>query len=223
MPEPDETTNPGSADEDEAAALEAVLRRSRDLGFLGPGPIGDHVAHAATFARALSAVGRSPEDQVSPRCLDLGTGGGVPGLLLAGRWPHARWTLLDSMARRTSILRDEIASLGWADRVTVLCERAEAAARQPDLRGAFDVVTSRSFGAPAVTAECGRGFLRTGGVLVVSDPPGGPGDRWPAAPLAALGFTILGHHHGCTVLLAAGEVPEEVPRSVGRPGKRPLF
>ena len=47
---------------------------------------------------------------------------------------------------------------------------------------------ARSFGPPAATAECAAPLLRPGGALVVSEPPGGAGDRWDADGLAALGL-----------------------------------
>lgn len=210
-------------DADARNAIVEVLERSRTLGFLGPGPIEDHLRHAVTFEDALVEVGALPGGRSNGRCLDLGTGGGVPGLVLAARWPSSHWTLLDSMERRTAVLRDEIAALGQDERIEVICARAESAARQPELRQTFDVVTARSFGPPAVTAECARGFLVAGGHLVVSDPPDGPGDRWPIDGLTQLALSVVAHVFGCTVLRAEGPVPEAIPRGVGRPGKRPAF
>lgn len=213
-----------ASDDDEGVpfteALLEVLERSRELGFLGPGPVEEHAEHALRFAAALEALTAS---EAPARGLDLGTGGGVPGLVLARYWQDSQWTLLDSMERRTSVLRDEVAALGWSDRVAIVCARAEDAARDPHLRASFDLVTARSFAAPGVTAECGRGFLVPGGHFVISDPPEGPGQRWPTAPLADLGLEVLGHVHGCTVLRATGQPDEDVPRAVGKPAKRPRF
>ena len=49
-------------------------------------------------------------------------------------------------------------------------------------------MTARSFGPPALTAEIGSGFATVGGMLVVSEPPGGDPARWPQADLESLGF-----------------------------------
>lgn len=197
--------------------LLAVLEEARSWGFLGPGPVADHVAHAEAFAAAVSL----PPD----RALDLGSGGGVPGLVLAGRWPTTRWVLLDSQERRTAFLAGAVARLGWQDRVQVVRARAEEAGRDPDLRARFDLVTARSFGPPAVTAECAAPFLRVGGHLLVSEPPEAV-DRWPAAGLAPLGLGFVGvetgrHRMACLAQIEA--CPETYPRAVGRPAKRPLF
>ena len=202
--------------------LEAVLERSRRLGFLGPGSLRVQAEHAAGFAVAVT--------DPPGRLLDLGSGGGVPGLVLVGMWPHCRATLLDAGERRCAFLAESVDQLGWADRVTVVRSRAEEAGRQPDMRGAFDLVVARSFGPPAVTAECGAPFLDGGGRLVVSEPPGdGPGagsDRWPEAGLAELGLRAGGvwrepFHYRAFV--RERPCPDRYPRRPGIPAKRPLF
>ena len=138
--------------------LLAVLDRSRALGFLGPGPVEDHLHHALAFARAVATP--------PARALDLGAGGGLPGLVLASRiWPGTSWTFLDAQQKRTEFLREVVTDLGLDDRVAVITERAEVLGRSPDHRGVYDLVVSRSFGPPAVTAECGAPLLRPGGRL----------------------------------------------------------
>ena len=104
--------------------------------------------------------------------LDLGSGGGVPGLALARWWPASRWVLLDARERRAVFLAG-CGRVSWRS-VTgcrSLHAAAEDAGRDDRHRGRFDLVVARSFGPPAVVAECGAPFLREGGRLVVSEPP----------------------------------------------------
>ena len=84
--------------------LARVLGRARELGFLGPGPVQAHIDHALAFGEAYRAVsgGVEPTDFV-----DIGCGGGVPGLVLARKWREARVVLVDSMVRRTAILEGD--------------------------------------------------------------------------------------------------------------------
>ena len=197
-------------------ALLEQLERARTLGFLGPGPAADHVEHAQGFLAALA--------DVAGRVVDLGSGGGVPGLVVASARPDLEVVLVDAMAKRCRFLRTAVAVLDLAPRVRVVEGRAEHVGRS-DLRGAADAVTARAFGPPAATAECGAPLLRVGGRLLVSEPPDGP-DRWPADGLA-----ILGLAPGPT--LAAGPrlrrleqvepCPLRFPRRDGLPAKRPLF
>lgn len=149
-----------------------VLADAREAGFLGPGPVEAQLAHAEGFtnvARGLATGG------ASPRVLDLGSGGGLPGLVVASAWPECTLVLLEANGRRAGFLRQSIERLGLHARVTVVQERAEAAGRERGYRGGFDGVLARSFGRPAVAAECGAPFLRVGGWLVVSEPPPEPG------------------------------------------------
>lgn len=199
-----------------SVALCGVLERAHRLGVLGPGPVMDHVAHAERFVLALA--GLSPGSSL----VDLGSGAGIPGLVVAEARPDIRVTLLESLERRAALLVEAVTELGWTDRVSVLHRRAEDVGRLPDWRGRVDAVTARSFGPPATTAECAAPLLRLGGVLVVSEPPHGP-SRWPAEGLAALGLAVAPAGDGVQVLCQVEVCPEEFPRRVGLPAKRPLF
>jgi 16S rRNA (guanine527-N7)-methyltransferase len=202
------------------AGLTEVLEEARTLGFLGPGPVAGHVQHAEGF---LQAVG-----QERPRRLvDLGTGAGIPGLVLAQAWPDVDVVLLDAAERRTAFLERAVAVLDMAGHVRVVRGRAEDLGREPVWRGWADVVVARGFGGPAVTAECGAPLLGVRGRLIVSEPPEAQEGRWPEGALALLGlrpsarveqafsrFQVLRQDRPC---------PEEFPRRDGIPTKRPLF
>jgi 16S rRNA (guanine527-N7)-methyltransferase len=138
----------------EDANLLVVLEESRRLGFLGPGPVEDHVLHSKGFLIPMGDMEPSFE------ALDLGSGGGLPGLVLALSLPSSKWTLLDANERRTDFLRKAASDLGLGSRVQIVRARAEVAGRDERLRSVFSLVTSRSFGPPAVVAECAAPFLR---------------------------------------------------------------
>ena len=161
--------------------------------------------------------------------LDLGSGGGLPGLVLATYRPELELTLLEARQRACRFLREAVTALELA-RVAVVEARAEDAARRPDLRESFDAVVARSFGPPPVTAECAVGFVRTGGRLVVSEPPGdeerADADRWPHSGLEELGLSppAAGGGPGASFVLMEKERSDDRwPRRVGIPAKRPLW
>lgn len=159
------------------------------------------------------------------RVLDLGSGGGVPGLVLAHTHPRLHLVLLDAAVRRSRFLAEAVAELGL-ERVEVVEARAESAARDPSWREAFDAVVARSFGPPAVTAECAVGFLFPGGLLIVSEPPEDGGSRWPAEALEELGFGPMSFQEaegfGFAVMVKV-RADDRWPRRVGIPAKRPRF
>lgn len=217
-------TTSGPVPPSEPAELLDTLAAARRAGFLGPGALEPHIRHALGFADALGVL----TEAAPAKALDLGSGGGLPGLVLAARWPEVELLLLEAGERRAAFLVDAVASLGFGDRVRVLRERAEVAGHRAGLRGGFDVVVARSFGAPAVTAECAAPFLRVGGALVTSGPPdvARHAERWPAEGLSRLG---LGRARqwtaGFTYELAVQleRCPERFPRRIGVPAKRLLF
>jgi 16S rRNA (guanine527-N7)-methyltransferase len=220
-------TTPDSAagsEFDRGAILESILTASRRAGHLGPVAASDQIAHAVAFADAAESAAGGPPT----RAVDLGAGGGVPGLVLAVHsWPTARWTLIDSRARRASFLEEAVRRLRLTDRVDVIESRVEVIGREGSHRGRYDLVVARAFGVPAVVAECAAPLLRIGGDLVVSEPPGEAWrKRWPALRLGELGLEQVLHAPGPPAFMVARqqtECPSRFPRRPGIPAKRPLF
>ena len=200
---------PGPAPEGWSLLL-AALDEGRQRGFLGPDQAPEVVArHAAGFALALE-----PALGGAGRVVDLGSGGGVPGLVLALVLPAARLTLVDASVSRTDWLHRIVRRLGLADRVEVCHERAEVLGHDPDWRETQNAVVARSFAPPLVTAECAAPLLGLGGRLVVSEPPADRRpDRWPADELAELGLRALTWPETAyAVLEKTAPSPPEVPR-----------
>ena len=213
------------------ALLLETLTEARELGFLGPGPLEPQIQHARGFvsiARSLAG------EHSTANLVDLGAGGGLPGLVVATEWRAATLALVEANGRRASFLRRAVERLGLAGRVTVLEERAEVCGREPALRSTFDAALARSFGRPAVVAECAAPLLKVGGWLVVSEPPRGDGDevedgsleRWPVEPLRQLGLEpreVVHLTHAYRTLQQTAPCPERFPRRNGVPAKKPLF
>jgi 16S rRNA (guanine527-N7)-methyltransferase len=197
--------------------LEAVLEDARRIGLLGPDPVERHVLHSRAWLATLEPA----------PFLDLGSGAGVPGLVVALAWPDVRGALLDGQVRRTAWLRTAVARLGLADRIRVVEGRAEDLAHDPDLREQFPVVFARGFGPPPVTVECGSGFVTVGGHLSVSEPPGGDVDRWPDPGLAEVGLEIstqVVQSAGSFVILRKHALlADKFPRRRNLPLKSPLW
>jgi 16S rRNA (guanine527-N7)-methyltransferase len=197
-----------------------ILEEARVLGLLGPGPVARQLEHALDLGTAIG--------EFDGRMLDLGSGGGLPGLVLFGHWEGATGVLLDAQRRRCEFLTRAVATLDLGSRVAVECGRAELLAREEHLRASFDLVVARSFGAPAVTAECAVGFLRAGGELVVTEPPEADlVDRWPEAGLTNLGFEtaepMRAGETGAVRMRLPGVADDRWPRRDGVPTKRPLW
>jgi 16S rRNA (guanine527-N7)-methyltransferase len=148
---------------------------------LGARPLDQVVEHAAAFVDALA--------HVSGTVVDLGSGGGVPGLVIADARPDLHVVLLDRRASRTDHLRRLVGRLGFAGRVEVLT--VDAAAAPPAIA---DAVVARGFGPPPATLRAAGPLLRPGGLVIVSEPPlnDQTRDRWPNALLAELDLVAVG-------------------------------
>ena len=197
----------------EDVALLSALVEAQERGFFGPGPVVDHVVHARRLSPALPSTGLG---------IDLGSGGGVPGLVFALDHPGMEWIFVESQERRAGWLSEAIAWIGLTN-VVVRRERVELTGRSA-VRGSATVVTARSFAPPAVTAECGAPLLAPQGCLWVSEPPEPAATRWPPDGLTVLGLARRAPEAQSWVgLERVGPCPERYPRRVGIPSKRPLF
>lgn len=129
------------------------------MNLVGPGPVDVHYddAHAA-----LAGV------RPAGRWVDLGTGAGFPGIVLAAQAPEARVELVDSRRKRCTFLEEAVA-LSGATGIDVRNERVEVLDA-----GVYDGVTARAFAAPEVVVAEARRLLKPGGVVVLFLQDDGP-------------------------------------------------
>lgn len=185
----------------EASRLEAVLAESQRIGLIGPGPLTAALAQAEAFAAAIPADAQ--------RVIDVGSGGGLPGLVVAERRPELALTLVDRRQRACDFLRRGAAALGAADRIRVIHADLDDLGRDPRWRGQYDAATARGVGAPPEVAELVLPLLRPGGSLVVS--VAGSGELWPESGLGMLHAAVERRSEGLLVV-RAGSCPERFPR-----------
>ena len=146
------------ADDTELLAALAVIQAR---GAIGERSLERAVAHADRFVELVPAGRRS--------LLDLGSGGGLPALVIAWRRGDVAVTMVERRATRADLLRRAVASLGLAGQTTVL--NSDVARIASDAPHSFDIVTARSFGDVPITARYIGMLLVHGGVGLVSEPP----------------------------------------------------
>ena len=180
-----------------------------------------HGDHAMGFV-AFSGVDENP---FVGHVVDIGSGAGLPALILADAYPETTWTLIERRSGRTDLLARAIHRLGLKDRMEILAEDAAVAGRG-ELRGMADWVTARSFGPPGDTAECAAPFLRPGGQLLTSEPFNSDIEsRWPRSGLERAGLAFIDEWRteaGRYVRFSRVDVTiDDIPRKGAR--KKPLF
>ena len=113
---------------------------------------------------SLTLVGyKQIED--AKRVLDLGTGGGYPGLPLAINYPDKQFVLADAVKKKLNVI-DDIAKKLEISNVVTVHGRAEELAKDPAYRDAFDLVVSRAVANMATLSEWALPFVKPGGYFV---------------------------------------------------------
>ena len=219
----------------QAAALEryaALLRAENErAGLVSRGDIDAierrHFAESFALLEALEerSLLRSP-------AIDIGSGGGFPGVPIKIARPDLRITLLEATEKKAAFLERAVNELALGG-VSVLALRAEEAARLPEHRAAFALALARAVAPLRVLIELALPFLQVGGVLAAPKGSAAPREmREAEGALRELGGTIegavrldvpvRGPSPTLVIVRKSGETPERYPRRPGIPRKRPL-
>jgi 16S rRNA (guanine527-N7)-methyltransferase len=156
------------------------------------------------------------------RVVDIGSGGGVPGVVLAILRPDLRVTMLEADKRKSGFLM-HVAGLLRLSGVEVEAIRAEDAGRREGTRETFDLATSRAAAPPDVLCELALPLLRIGGSLcaLVADAPSTL-TSCAAAAAACGGAAPQAPVEGVLRVEKVSPSPAEYPRRSGVPGRRPI-
>ena len=167
-----------------------------------------------------------PEAGGHARLIDVGSGGGVPGVVLAIAQPELEVTCLEATGKKAAFLRGVGRELGL-ENLRVVQARAEAAGRDPAHRERYDAATARALGRLTVAAELVTPLLKVGGLGLFIK--GEKADEELVEARAAL--HLLHVVHAGTVQTPTGRIviierrratPRAYPRGDGVPKKSPL-
>ena len=173
-----------------------------------------------------------PEFLEAETIIDVGTGGGFPGIPLAVYAPEKQFTLLDSLNKRLKII-DELAGELGIKNITLVHGRAEDAARAKEHREKYDLCVSRAVSNLATLSEYCLPFIKVGGYLLAYKGPGAEEEVKEAAKaLKTLGGSLVdiretsmeeyGLDHRILVIKKVRNTPKAYPRKAGTPLKEPL-
>lgn len=126
-----------------------------------------HILDSLTLLPVLSEVGPEEGKEEPGTIIDVGSGGGVPGIPLAICMPNLSFTLLEPTGKKAKFLEQTAHTLGLSN-VKVLAERAEKVGQdKAKHREKYDAVISRAVGPMNVVAELMIPLCRRGGVITV--------------------------------------------------------
>ena len=173
-----------------------------------------------------------PEFQSAKNIIDVGTGGGFPGIPLAVYAPDKHFTLLDSLNKRLRII-DELAGGLDITNITLVHGRAEDVARNREHREKYDLCVSRAVSNLATLSEYCLPFIKVGGYLLAYKGPGADQEVKDAEKaLKTLGGSLVdirettmeeyGLDHRILVIEKVRNTAKAYPRKAGTPLKEPL-
>jgi 16S rRNA (guanine527-N7)-methyltransferase len=164
--------------------------------------------------------------------IDIGSGGGFPGVPVKIARPELELTLLEANGKKAAFLSDLVRELGL-NSVRVVNERAETAAHDPEYREAYTLAMARAVAPLRVLAELALPFVRVGGYLATPKGSGAQREvREAEMALRTLGGEVThvrkleldwsGPAPTLVVVRKRSGTPERYPRRPGIPSKRPL-
>jgi len=185
--------------------------------------------------RILSPAGGNaptPDWFAGKRAIDVGTGAGIPGIVMKIALPELQITLLDATRKKTVFLKEVVEELGL-ENVDIVTGRAEEVGQDPSHREAYDLVTARAVARLAELAELTIPFARVGGTVILPKSSNVEEEVEQAAAAAE----ILGAAPAITIevdrpgssppdqmiyWMKISPTPVEFPRRTGVPHRSPL-
>lgn len=173
-----------------------------------------------------------PMDSIG-RLADIGSGAGFPSLPVKILYPHLRVTIIDSLNKRIRFL-DHLVRQLELDAVERVHARAEEAARLPEYRDAFDLVTARAVARLSILNELCLPFVKKGGLFAAMKGADPDEEVAEASYSAAQLNAELAEQHKFELPLDQSKrhiilyrktdaTPRKYPRKPGLPNKSPLI
>lgn len=170
-------------------------------------------------------------DLTGKKVVDIGSGAGFPGLIIALICPQAEFVLIEADLKKSRFLQETINQLELKQ-VSVINERVEAVGQNQNYRSQFDVCTARAVSTINVLLEYGLPLLKKQGRMILWK-----GKNWQAELQSAqAALSLLGGEYKKTYTYYLGSerlrallefektetTPDQYPRRIGIPVKRPL-
>lgn len=164
--------------------------------------------------------------------IDIGTGGGFPGIPVKIAYENLKITLLDSLDKRIKFLNEVITQLGLKG-ITAVHGRAEEFGVKADYREKFDIAVARAVASLPVLLEYCLPFVKVGGIFIAMKGSSTEEIQNSQKALDILGgkieevkeFTLpfSDMKRNVVIVKKLRHIPTKYPRKAGKPSKEPLI
>lgn len=210
------------------AYMAALQSANRSVNLVSSATVNDLRPHVVDSLQVL----RATSEEGPCRAIDVGSGGGFPGVPLAIARPCWEVSLLDSLHKKQAALQTISSDLGWTN-VRVLCARAEELGRDPHHRESYDLAFCRAVGRFSTVLELTLPFLKVGGLALLHRGHEGQSEllaaqtvlaRLGAKAGASISYKISGLDLDRFIICVekSSQIGESFPRRPGVPAKKPL-
>jgi 16S rRNA (guanine527-N7)-methyltransferase len=167
------------------------------------------------------------------RLIDIGTGAGFPGLVLKMMWPATQVTLVESVGKKAEFCHHIVQLLGL-EHVTILAERAEVVGQDPDHRQSYDLAVARAVARMPILMEYLLPLIHRNGRVMAMKGETAPAETHSAGraihilggklnKLIKIELPGVVEERFIVVVEKIAQTPDEYPRRVGIPAKRPIL
>lgn len=188
--------------------------------------------HLEDSLTLLDVVKQLSQDSHSPAILDVGSGAGFPGVVLAIAEPDWKVTLLDSVRKKCNFVNESMQAL-QLNNVTSVWGRAENLARSEHHREKYEIVVARAVAQLNVLAELCLPFVQLGGHWIAMKGPSPQEEvRAATAAICKLGGSLVGiraldlcgntHQRTAVIVQKRVNTSKVFPRQEGIPKRNPL-
>ncbi len=171
-------------------------------------------------------------DLTNKKIIDLGTGGGFPGLPIALAFENAKLVLVDSTAKKINFINEYIKQAN-IENVTTVTSRAEVVGQHLNHRQQYDFVTIRAVSQIAVCLEYSLPLLKIGGIAILYRGNLSEEEKIVTEKIAnQLGGKVVNitnqntpinqNIRHCIYVEKIRTTPNKFPRQTGTPAKQPL-
>ncbi|MCR4430280.1 MAG: 16S rRNA (guanine(527)-N(7))-methyltransferase RsmG [Tepidanaerobacteraceae bacterium] len=162
--------------------------------------------------------------------IDIGTGAGIPGILIKIARPDLKMILVEAIRKKADFLNEAVSQLGIKN-IEIVNERSETAAKKEKYREKSDIAVARAVSSLKVLAELCLPFVKKDGIFIAMKGEKAKEEINEARnSLSIMGgeisdiieYKIANLSHRLIIIKKIASTPEKYPRRPGMPEKNPL-